>query len=178
MQVGKYTYGHNAITVKTWLGQSEELVIGKHCSIAVGLTVMLGGNHRHEWISTYPFGHVDSDFVRDITNVPAAKSNGDVIIGNDVWIGQGATIMSGINIGDGAVIAANSHVVKDIPPYSIFGGNPAVLIKKRFDDNIIELLLTLRWWDLSVDQIREIQPILCSQPTYDIVRELVVKYRS
>ncbi len=89
-------------------------------------------------------------------------SNGDVIIGNDVWIGDNVTIVSGVKIGDGVVIANNSHVVKDVEPYSLIGGNPAKLIKYRFDDKTIKFLLDLKWWDMEDSEIDKIIPILCS----------------
>ena len=100
------------------------------------------------------------------------KSNGDVIIGNDVWIGHESTIMSGVKIGDGAVIAANSVVVKDVEPYTIVGGNPAKVIKKRFSDDIINNLLELKWWDWSNEKINENLNILCSN-NFDKLKNII-----
>ena len=120
------------------------------------ITVLLGGNHRIDWVTTYPFSEAFSkEFgAPDIQGHPS--TNGDVIIGNDVWVGRGVTIMSGVTIGDGAVIATNATVVKDVEPYSVAGGNPARLIKMRFDEDIIERLLILKWWELPLDDIRKI----------------------
>ena len=152
--------------------------MGGFCSIADNVTVFLGGNHRVDWISTFPFGHIFEDLLGDYKVPGCPATNGDVIIGSDVWIGSASTIMSGVVIGDGAVIAANSLVVKDVPPYCIVGGNPASPIRFRFDGKIIDLLLRLKWWDLSLLEIKEISPILCSAPSLSLLEELVVKYRS
>ena len=94
---------------------------------------------------------------------------GDTVVGNDVWIGRESVIMPGVKIGDGAIVAAYSVVAKDIPPYSVFGGNPARFIKKRFDDDLIELLLRLKWWDLPDEELADILPLLCS-PDLDAVK--------
>lgn len=172
MIVGRYTYGHNKISIRSW-GADAKLRIGAFCSIAHRVTVMLGGNHRVDWITTYPFGHVNKRVLggSEITGHPA--SNGDVVIGNDVWIGAMSTIMSGVRIGDGAVVAANSHVVKDVEPYAIVGGNPARHIKFRFEPEIRDLLLELRWWELDEAAIRELAPILSAAPDARILRELI-----
>ena len=174
MEIGKYTYDNNikvvwdipAYNKKTSTFEKPKLQIGKFCSIGEYVTVYLGGNHKSDWISTYPF-HVQNihnntfnKFKNENNEYP--QTNGDVIIGNDVWIGEHVTIMSGIKIGDGAIIATNSHVVKDVEPYSIIGGNPAKFIKYRFDKNIIDKLLELKWWDLDDDIINNLTPILCS----------------
>ena len=109
-------------------GEGSNLVVGSFCSIAKGLKVFLGGDHRTDWISTYPFGHVFPEIFGDpVKGHP--KSRGDVVIGNDVWTGQDVTIMSGVQIADGAVIAAGSHVHKDIGPYEIWGGTQQFLLK-------------------------------------------------
>jgi acetyltransferase-like isoleucine patch superfamily enzyme len=160
--VGKYTYGQNNITVNRG-DNGEELYIGKFCSIAKGVTVFLGQNHKTNWFTTYPFGHINmGEFTKVKKNIGHPCSNGDVVIGNDVWLATNCTIMSGVKIGDGAVIAANSHVVKDVAPYTIVGGNPAKEIKKRFSDEVISKLLDLKWWDLDKVKINEISDILMS----------------
>jgi acetyltransferase-like isoleucine patch superfamily enzyme len=160
MQVGKYTYGHQNITA-SWPNMAT-LKIGKFCSIAIRCTIFLGGNHRVDRITTYPFGTIYTDIFPEFDGSGHPSTKGDVIIGNDVWIGAHVTIMSGIKIGDGAVIAAHSHVVKDVKPYSIVGGNPAKHIKYRFEEEQIEKLIKLKWWDLDDKIINEISPILCS----------------
>lgn len=157
--VGRYTYGTNLIKISSW-GEGAQLKIGSFCSIA-NCNVVLGGNHRTDWITTYPFGHTNKHIFKwHGKGHPSTK--GDVIIGNDVWIANGVTIMSGVNIGDGAIIASNSHVVKDVPPYTIVGGNPAVIIRKRFSDEHITKLLELKWWDWDVKKIQENIHLLCS----------------
>ena len=105
------------------------------------------------------------------------STKGDVVIGNDVWIGSGATIMSGIHIGDGAVVSANACVVKDVPPYHIVGGNPSKSLKQRFEDDIVEILLRLNWWDLPLEDIKLINKILSSKPDKAILIELISTYR-
>jgi virginiamycin A acetyltransferase len=132
----------------------DSLIIGKFCAIATHVKfIMNGANHKLDGISTYPFpifGHGWESAMNDLMNLP---SKGDIIIGNDVWIGYDSLIMPGVKIGDGAIIAALSVVVKDIPPYTIAGGNPAVPIKQRFSNEEIEILLSIRWWDWEIDQI-------------------------
>ena len=161
MIVGKYTYFSTEIKT-TWDTNTTKLIIGSFCSIGKDVLVYLGGNHRVDWISTFPFGHIHQHIFNNFDGTESTISNGDVIIGNDVWIGDNVTIMSGVKIGDGAVIANNSHIVKDIEPYSMVGGNPGKLIKKRFSDEVIEKLLTLKWWEMDDNTINEITPLLCS----------------
>lgn len=173
---GRYTYGTANIHIHEW-GERAHLKIGDFCSIASDVHIFLGGNHRTDWVTTFPFGHVYQDDFGAIKPAGHPQSNGDVIIGNDVWLGARSTIMSGITIGDGAVIAANSHVTKDVPAYSIAGGNPARIIRKRFDDEIIALLLKLSWWDLPLEQIKKIQPLLTSTPNRPLLETLLRDYR-
>ena len=160
MRVGEFTYGHKGIKQK-FANKDGQLTIGKYCSIAEGLTVWLGGNHNMDYISTYPFGLVHRDKFKYVCpNQPS--TNGHVVIGNDVWIGANVTIMSGVTVGDGAVIANNAHVVKDVEPYSLVGGNPAREIKKRFSEEDIKFLLDLKWWDKEHAEVNRISKILCS----------------
>lgn len=167
MEVGSYTYGHYNIQTFSW-GENSKLSIGKFCSIGKNVKIYLGGNHRVDWITTFPFGHIHQNVFNGFDGTGHPTSKGNVFIGNDVWIAENVTIMSGVHVGDGAVIANNSHVVKNVPPYCIVGGNPAQIIKKRFDDNIIENLLTLKWWDWSEDKINKNLPLLCSNNINDI----------
>jgi acetyltransferase-like isoleucine patch superfamily enzyme len=173
--VGRYTYGFENLSIRQW-GEGASLRIGAFCSLA-GATIMLGGNHRTDWITTFPFGHIFADELggQEIVGHPATR--GDVVIGNDVWIGHNATIMSGITIGTGAVIASNAVVVKDVRPYDIVGGNPAKCIKTRFDEDIVERLLQLRWWDLPVEDIRQVAATLSQAPTPQLLDGLIAKYR-
>jgi acetyltransferase-like isoleucine patch superfamily enzyme len=160
-EIGDYTYGEPTI----FPHESKKLIIGKFCSISADVKIFLGANHRTDWCTTYPFPDLDSKYnfwpgAETITGHPASK--GDVIIGNDVWIGFGATILSGVSIGDGAVVGAMSVVSCDVDPYTIVAGNPARVINKRFDENMIKKLLELKWWNWPVDKIKKQIKILCS----------------
>lgn len=158
-KIGEYTYGKPRVIFEN---EDANLTIGKFCSIAEGVIIFLGGNHRTDWITTYPFNALTSYFPegKDIKGHPATK--GDVTIGNDVWIGLNVVILSGISIGDGSVIAAGSVVTKNIGDYEIWGGNPSRFIKNRFDDHMIKELQGLKWWDWDISIIREKIPQLCS----------------
>jgi acetyltransferase-like isoleucine patch superfamily enzyme len=151
--VGPHTYG---VPEVYWYYNNANLRIGDYCSIAAEVGIFLGGEHHPEWVSTYPFGAIWTEH----DNVDQPRSRGDVVIGSDVWIGRGATIMSGVTVGDGAVIAARAHVIKDVPPYGIVGGNPAKLIRRRFDDATVDRLLAIRWWDWPEDRVRRAAPLL------------------
>jgi acetyltransferase-like isoleucine patch superfamily enzyme len=173
--IGRYTYGFENISILQW-GEAAGLDVGGFCSIAANITIFLGGNHKTDWITTFPFGHIFAADLggEDITGHPA--TNGNVVIGNDVWIGYSATIMSGISLGDGAVVAANSHVVKNVEAYEIVGGNPAKHIKFRFSDEIRALLLHLRWWDLSINEIKGIVNALSTKPSVDSLSALITQF--
>jgi len=160
--VGKHSYGMQNIKVHSW-GEGSNINIGKFCSIAGNVNIYLGGNHRTDWITTFPFGHIGKGTFNKFNGVGHPKTNGDVIIGNDVWIAENVTIMSGVKIGDGAVIANNTHVVKDVEPYSIVGGNPGKLIKYRFSQEQISKLLEICWWSWSDEKINEECSLLCNQ---------------
>lgn len=162
VKIGKHTYGINYLSVLVWDDPiSIQVEIGRYCSISFGCKIFTGGNHRFDWVSTYPFGHIGylSKKVAPV-NGQLGKSK-PVIIGNDVWIGRDVTIMSGVTIGDGAVIAANSHVVKNVKPYTIVGGNPAMEIKARFDETTIDTLLKIKWWLWDDEKVVEMVPLLC-----------------
>ena len=157
------TYGADKIQVFQW-GEGAKCHLGKYCSVADNVKVFLGGDHRVDWITTFPFNG-------------ASTTKGDIHIGNDVWLSHGVTIMSGVTIGDGAIIAANSHVVKDVAPYAIHGGNPAKFIRYRFENEIITLLMELKWWDLPENVVSEIQKDLTGPPNADTIRSWIEKYR-
>lgn len=172
VSVGKYTYGVGNITLAHHK-DSPILKIGRFCSIAGNVKIFTGANHRSDWCTTYPFGHIHEEKFGKFEIEGYPHSNGPVIIGNDVWVGNSVTIMSGVTIHDGAIIAANSHVIKDVQSYEIVGGNPAKHIKFRFDKEIIDLLLELRWWDLNESKIQEICVELMSRPDAQIIKELI-----
>lgn len=167
MSVGKYTYGKPIVE---WKNENAKLVIGKFCSIGEPLTIYLGGNHRSDWVSTYPFGHIHQSTFDKFNGQGHPATKGDVTIGNDVWISANVTIMSGVTIGDGAIIAHNSHVVKNVEPYTIAGGNPARLIKYRFSPEHIEALLKIKWWDWPEDKINQLSPLLCNTDIDEFIR--------
>lgn len=135
----------------------DRLVIGRFCSIACGAKFLFNSaNHKMSSLSTYPFPLFFEEWGLDIKNVADSWDNkGDIIIGNDVWIGFEAVIMAGVTIGDGAVIGSRTLVTKDVEPYTIVGGIPAKPIRKRFLESTAEALLELKWWDWPKEQIRQ-----------------------
>ena len=171
IKAGKYTYGVNNINIRSW-GEDLDIEIGAFCSIAGNVSIFLGGNHNTDWVTTYPFGHIHTDIFNKYNGVGHPKPSKNVIIGNDVWIGGNSNIMSAVVIGDGAVIAANSHVVKEVAPYTIVGGNPAKYIRHRFDAEIIRKLLKLKWWDLPDEIINDLSPFLCSSNFEELFKEV------
>jgi acetyltransferase-like isoleucine patch superfamily enzyme len=153
---GEYSYG---IPTVFHYGENVRLEIGKFCSIASNVCIYLDGNHRTDWISTYPF----PPFFPEAAQIKGHHvTKGDVIIGNDVWIGNFAVILSGVTVGDGAVIGAYAVVAKNVSPYSIVVGNPAREVKKRFAEEEIEALLKLKWWDWPIEKIKDNFEFLCS----------------
>lgn len=140
----------------------EKLIIGKFCSIACGTKFLFNcANHTLKSLSTYTFPLFYEEWELEKANITTAWDNkGDIVIGNDVWIGYEAVIMAGVHIGDGAIIAARAVVTKDVPPYTIVGGTPAKEIRRRFDAEEIQQLLILKWWDWSTDKIRQCLPYI------------------
>lgn len=134
----------------------DKLIIGKFCMIASDVTfIMNGANHQMNGITAYPF-YIFGNGWEKVTPQPAdLPYKGDTVIGNDVWIGSNATIMPGVNIGDGAIVATNSTVTKDVEPYSIVGGNPAQVLRKRFSEEKIKSLLEMQWWNWDLSKITE-----------------------
>ncbi|WP_258064769.1 CatB-related O-acetyltransferase [Pseudoclavibacter sp. AY1H1] len=134
----------------------ERLVIGKFCAIASGVRfIMNGANHRMSGPSTYPFPIMGGAWGQHVDLVSDLPSRGDTVVGNDVWIGGDVTIMPGVRIGDGAIISTGSVVTKDVPDYGIVGGNPATLIRRRFDDDDVRTLLEVAWWDWPLEAVTE-----------------------
>jgi virginiamycin A acetyltransferase len=157
--VGDFTYYDDPDNVENFMKNilyhfdfvGDKLIIGKFCQIATGVRfIMNGGNHAINGFSTFPFAAFGDEWSSVSLN---AESKGDTIIGNDVWIGNSVTIMPGIAIGDGAIIATNSVVTKNVDPFCIVGGNPAKLIRKRFNEETIQALLKIKWWDWSIEEI-------------------------
>ena len=175
--IGAFTYGEENISIRQW-GEGANLTIGSFCSIAKSVTIFLGGNHRTDWITTFPFGHIYKDELGEFGIKGHPSTNGDVIIGSDVWIGHGVSIMSGITIGSGAVLATNSTVVKNVSPYEVVGGNPSRKIKDRFSETIKNKLLQLSWWNLEIETIRDIAPFLSTAPTESSLDNLIAIYNT
>ena len=149
--IGDYTFGKPSICG----GENGQVTIGKFCSIAGGVSIYAGAEHRLDWVSQYSFNKFPIAAQKEII-----RSKGKVSIGNDVWIGDGAFILSGVTIGDGAVIAARAVVVKDVKPYEIVGGNPAKHIRFRFSADQIEKLLAIAWWNWDIAKVEESFPLL------------------
>lgn len=142
----------------------DRLIIGKFCSIACGARfIFTSANHTMQSLSTYPFPIFFEEWGLDRADITTAWDNkGDIIIGNDVWIGYEAIILSGVHIGDGAIIGARAVVSKDVPPYSIVGGVPAKEIRKRYDPETVDQLCRLKWWDWTYERIQQFLPTLMS----------------
>ncbi len=153
-EIGIGSYGRPTVFDR---GEGATLKIGKFCSLAAEVKLFLGGNHPTDWVTTYPLHFLFPEY-RHIRGCPATK--GDIVIGNDVWIGYGAIILSGVTIGDGAVVGAGAVVAKDVEAYGIAVGNPARVVKKRFDNETIAELLRLKWWDWDLEKIRAQVPLL------------------
>lgn len=170
--IGDYTYGRPQIIDYESYPTVEKFThisIGKYCSIADGVKILKGGNHRVDWISTYPFNFFEASAAH-LKGHPTTR--GDVRIGNDVWIGRDVTILSGVRIGDGAVIGAGSIVVKDVPAYAIAAGNPARTLKYRFEAEDIQRLLANPWWQLPHEKVKMLIPLLMSGNIKDLVSKI------
>ena len=153
----------------------DKLIIGKFCQIAAGVEfVMNGANHQMNAVSTFPFYTLEGWNMK-----PPAKIDlpfkGDTVIGNDVWIGQNAVILPGVHVGDGAIIGANSVVGSNVEPYTVVVGNPAKMIRYRFDEELTSLLLKFKWWDKTIDEINELIPVLTNSDLEWVKRELKKK---
>lgn len=144
----------------------DRLIIGKFCQIASGVNfVMNGANHQMDGVSTFPF-YILEGWEQETPPLCEMPFKGDTVVGNDVWLGQNVTVLPGVHIGDGAIIGMNSVVGSDVPPYTIVVGNPAKEVRKRFDDELIQMLLELQWWNMSIEDINRLIPVLtCSNLT-------------
>lgn len=150
----------------------DKLIIGKFCQIGAGVEfVMNGANHQMNAVSTYPF-YIFGSWDQSAPSKEDLPLKGDTVVGNDVWIGQNSTILPGVHIGDGAIIGLNSVVTRDVPPYTIVAGNPAKAVRKRFDDELINLLLKLKWWDKSIEEINALIPLLSCSDLAKVKQEI------
>lgn len=176
IEVGKYSYydGKNFASRVThhydFLG--DKLIIGKFCQIGHNVEfVMNGANHQMNSASTYPF-YIFKGWEQEPPKKEDLPYKGDTIIGNDVWIGQNVTFLPGVHVGDGCIIGANAVVASDISPYSVVVGNPAKVIRKRFDDEMIQLLEKLQWWNLPINKIQKIIPLLSNSDIKYVKEEI------
>jgi acetyltransferase-like isoleucine patch superfamily enzyme/acyl carrier protein len=161
--IGEYSGGAEP-SISMW-GEGSRLKVGKYCMFAEGIRIVLGGNHRTDHVTGFPLGKV----MDRAGPLDESYSRGNVTLGSDVWVGKDAMILSGVNVGDGAVVGAGSVVLENVPPYVIVQGNPARPIGKRFPDPIIRRLLKARWWDLDHDQIMELRPLLQSEAVEAVI---------
>ena len=153
--LGRESYGHRATVHRFTV--SGGLRIGNYCSIAADVDFLLGGNHRHDWVTTFPFS---PRFERFKHLEPSAATKGDILIGNDVWIGQGAMVLSGVTIGDGAVIGARAVVGRNVEPYAIVTGNPGKFVRHRCPPEQVTALRRIAWWDWPEERIERAVPML------------------
>jgi virginiamycin A acetyltransferase len=164
--VSPYTYGRPKVRFP---GTGTSLRIGRYGSIADGVEIFMGGNHRLDWVTTYPFPAIPSLWPEARTLDGSHTSRGDVSIGHDVWLGSQCFVLSGVTIGHGAVVAARAVVTRDVPPYAIVAGNPAKVVRYRMSPQRIEALLALRWWEWPEAEIKRRIPLLMSDRVEDLV---------
>lgn len=180
IQVGDYTYYDDPVdptgfeknnVLFNWPEFGDRLIIGRFCALASGVQFIMGpANHRISSVTTYPFSVFGGAWAEHTPpHLRQLPFKGDTVVGNDVWIGQNSVILPGIHIGDGAIVAAQSVVTRHVEPYTVVGGNPARFIRDRFDVELKDLLLRLRWWELEGEALVELLPLLCD-PELEKVR--------
>lgn len=173
LQVGRFSY--MAGLGFGFIDSRSKIRIGNFCSIGEDVIFFLKTNHHPEWVTTFPLERLPWKEREPFPEDPHVGLRDDVIVGNDVWVGYGAKVMAGSSISDGAVIAAGAVVSGYVRPYAIMAGNPAREVRRRFDDNVVESLLELRWWDLPTERIREISPLLASRDVVGLIGALSAK---
>ncbi|WP_260961050.1 CatB-related O-acetyltransferase [Pseudomonas citri] len=155
-EIGTGTYG---IPEVMEFGDDTVLKVGSYTSIAQGVKILLGGGHRTDWVSTFPFPRI----IDEARHIPGSNpTKGDVVIGSDCWICAETMILSGVTIGHGAVVAASAVVTRDVAPYAIVGGNPCRFIRWRFEEPMRQALLESAWWEWPTEEVKAISPLLCS----------------
>ena len=183
ISIGDYTYYDDAVDPRGFEKNNvlfnypefgDHLIIGKFCMITQGAKFIMGpANHRITSVTAYPFNVFGGAWTENTPpHMDQLPRKGDTVLGNDVWIGRESVIMPGVKIGDGAIIAAYSVVVKDVPAYTVYGGNPAKFIKNRFDDELKDLLLRWKWWDLPPEELVDVLPLLCDEDLEKVKREI------
>jgi acetyltransferase-like isoleucine patch superfamily enzyme len=163
--MGRGSYGNPKVL--SW-GEGATLCIGSFCSIAANVTIVLGGEHRTDWVTTYPF-NVRWESAKSCTGHP--RSKGNVTVEHDVWLGYGAVLLSGVTLHTGAVVGCNAVVSRDVPAYTIVAGNPAKLVRQRFDDETIVRLLATKWWERTDEEISRLMPALLGSDIDYFLRE-------
>lgn len=158
--VGAYSYGINHLDIHQYRGSENQVIIGRYCSIGPNVTLIVGGNHPTAWVSTFPFRAKLQMTGAFSDGMPSSR--GPIEIGSDVWIGTGSTVLSGVSIGHGAVVAAGAVVTRSVPPYAIVAGNPAAVVRIRFPQSIVDRLLLSLWWESEPDQLRPFVDCLSS----------------
>lgn len=171
LQIGRFTHGYEELDIEEQ-GGGANVSIGSFCSLARGVRIMLDASPMLDRITAFPFGEVFTEELGGAAVHVPRQGGGDVAIGNDVWIGANVTLLAGVTIGSGAVIGPNATVACDVGPYEVWAGNPAQLVRKRFDDAVCEKLQELRWWDLPLPLIQEMAPLLSAQPTVELIEGL------
>jgi acetyltransferase-like isoleucine patch superfamily enzyme len=166
--VGDHSYGSPKVR---WWGERARLTIGRFCSFADNVEIFLGGNHRADWVTTYPFPSFRTRWPKTPLVDPVAPARGDVAIGSDVWVGAGAAILAGVSIGHGAVIGARCVVASDVPPYAVTVGNPGRVARLRFPEKQIAGLLRTAWWELDDMAIGELLPLLMSPDVDALIKK-------
>ncbi|RPE63252.1 virginiamycin A acetyltransferase [Pacificibacter maritimus] len=184
IDVGDFTYYNDFETVTDYAariapylhqGAPERLIIGKFGQFAHGTRFITdSANHARDWFTTYPFGVFNTD-VMPFFAQEYFENRRNTVIGHDVWIGHDAKIMPGVTVGSGAIVGAGAVVVKDVPDFAVVAGNPATLVRMRFDQPIIEALLALEWWHMTLEQIRALMPVLASADLAGLHRALAKK---
>ena len=177
--IGKHSYGLELVTFHAW-DDKTSFFIGRFCSLA-SCNFFLGGNHhsnliaqgmfRQKYFSNIDLAKSESERLYDLEKI---ETKGNIEVGNDVWIGNFATVLSGVKIGDGAIIGANTTVTKDVPPYAIVVGNPGKIVKYRFADAVVDKLLKLSWWEFDDEMINNLLPILLNEPTQENLEKLLI----
>ena len=147
----------------------RRLTIGRYCSIADRVEILLGGDHRLDWVSTYPFAAMSGLWPRAEAPQDYHASRGDVTIGHDVWLGSGCMILSGLTVGHGPVVAAHAVVTRDVPPYAVVAGNPARIVRRRFDEATAAALVEAAWWECPHEAVTRLIPLLQSGRVEELI---------
>ena len=167
--IGAYSYGRPKVRFPE---SGRHLTIGRYCSIADKVEILLGGDHRLDWVSTYPFAAMAGLFPDARAPAEYHASRGDVTIGHDVWLGSGCMILSGVSVGHGAVVAARAVVSRDVPPYAVVAGNPARVVRRRFDEATAAALVAAAWWDRPHAEVTRLVPLLQCGRVADLLAAL------